>query len=318
MVLRNSRWMPPASVNRHCGESLLPTMDFFIPPPSEIGKILSAETNVNLTQPHPSPVLNCTVLAIATVVAAIGADVLVCIAGGANQPQPRMILGFGFALFVLYLGCTYYPLFPYCSYVGEEGIAQYWQFSTSIQKNKRSVLRFQDATKLFHQQIISFYNGIYSGTSYTYTWKAGDRIIHNSTGYYYSQHNPPRASHAWHFLYSGEIAWTNHVWHKAEKSFHKLGYVEFDVTAGFGEKTRGVRVGEGWVEFLLKDNRFQRFSLTEMKQISLNNGLFQFTHQDAKWFSSDGRFAFNYSGLANAKLFLLCMERIANKNFVVN
>jgi hypothetical protein len=47
-----------------------------------------------------------------------------------------------------------------------------------------------------------------------------------------------------------------------------------------------------------------------MKEVSLNNGMFNFTYQDAKWISSNGGVSVSYSRLANAKLFLLCMERI--------
>lgn len=147
MVLRNSRWMPARSVTCHSGDPLLPVMDFFIPPPTEIGKIISAETNVKLTAHHPSPIFNCTVLAIASIIAAILGDILLLAAN--REPQARTIVSSLFASIVAYIGFAYYPIFPYCSYIGENGIAQFRQFGLSPRKAHRFMLVFQDVTDLF-------------------------------------------------------------------------------------------------------------------------------------------------------------------------
>jgi hypothetical protein len=304
--------MPNSIVTRHCGEPLLLWMDFFVTPPTEIGKIISAETNVQLTKPHPSPIFNCTVLAIASVIAAIMGDFLF---SASQEPQTRAIVGSLFASLFAYIGCIFYPIFPCCSYVGENGIAEFKQFGSSPQKAKQFILIFQDITDLFHKQIISFYIGVYSGTSFTYTWKNVDRQLKLYSGYYYALHKPPRARSNWHFYRSAELAWTEHLWVKAEKSLQKLGYVEFKI---YPRKNAlwGVRIGEGWVDFLFKGDRSQRFEITEMKEISIDNGMIHFTYQDAKWHSSNGGISLSYSRLSNASFFFICMERIAYKNFV--
>jgi hypothetical protein len=71
MQHRISRWMPLGDNTNHAGEPIHQRMDFSIPPPATIGKIISAHSNVDLTKPHPSPAFNASAIAIFVLLAAI-------------------------------------------------------------------------------------------------------------------------------------------------------------------------------------------------------------------------------------------------------
>ena len=73
---------------------------------------------------------------------------------------------------------------------------------------------------------------------------------------------------------------------------------------------KAVRIGSGFLEFVLKNGSTQRVEVADMKNISLGGGTFQFLHKDSRWWSGKGKYAFSYAQLPNAKLFLLCLDRL--------
>jgi hypothetical protein len=313
MLHRISRWTPLGNNTNHAGEPIPRTMDFFIPPPATIGKISSAYSNIDLTKPHPSPLLNISAIVVFALFAAMFGDVLIKTTGG-NNPSigTGRVLGSLFCGGIaLWLGCTKLVVFPRCSYVGERGIAQFKQTSNSIQNIKPIVLLFQDVDSLFSQMTRSYYNGIYSGTSYEYKWGVGDRVLRTFSGYFYSWNNIPNAHHPWHFINAAESAWTFYLWGKAQQEYDRKGSVEFRMSKHAGTKFQIVRVGAGWLEFESQKEGANRVNLSDMKQMSLADGGFSFVHKDAKWLSSHGKFYFSYSSISNGRLFLICMEEIA-------
>ena len=38
--------------------------------------------------------------------------------------------------------------------------------------------------------------------------------------------------------------------------------------------------------------------------------MFQFKHKDAKWYKLSGKYSFQYGSMANAKVFLLALEKL--------
>jgi hypothetical protein len=288
-------------------------MDFFMPPPATIGKIISAHSNIDLTKPHPSPLLNGSAIAIFALFAAMFGDLLITKISGNNPTigTGRVLVSALCGSIALWVGFAKLVVFPRCSYVGDKGIAEFKQTSNSIQKIKPNIILFKDVDSLFAQITRSYYNGIYSGTSYEYKWGIGDRILRTFSGYFYSWNNIPNANHHWHFINAAESAWTFYLWEKAQQEYTRKGYVEFRMSKHAGTKFQVVRVGAGWMEFESQKAGATRVSLSDMKQMSLADGGFSFVHKDAKWLSSHGKFYFSYSSISNGRLFLICMEKIA-------
>jgi hypothetical protein len=290
-------------------------MDFFIPPPAGIGKIISAQSNVELTKPHPSPLLNCSAIAVFVLFAAMFGDLLITKTSGNNPTigSGRVIVSLLLGGIALWLGFAKMVVFPCCSYVGDKGIANFKQTSNSIQNIKPNIVLFKDVDSLFAQMTRSYYNGIYSGTSYEYKWQVSDRVLRTFSGYFYSWNNIPNVNHSWHFIDAAESAWTMYLWEKAQQEYARTGRVEFRMGKHAGTKFQIVRVGDGWIEFSSQKEGDTRVNLSDMKKMSLTDGGFSFVHKDAKWLSSQGKFYFNYASIGNGKLFLICMEEIAMK-----
>jgi hypothetical protein len=315
MLQRVSRWTPSSQNTTHSGAQIPHLADFFIPPPAEIGRVISADSNVSLDKPHPSPILNCLGIGIVTLFAAMLGDLLVLKTGGNNPTigTGRVIVSIVFAVTAIVLSFKLLVVFPRCSYVGEQGIADFQQMSNSIQKIKPTIVLFKTVDSLLTRTTKNYYNGIYSGTSYEYKWGTSDRAIATLSGYFYSWNDLPHAKHYWHFINAGEFAWTNYLWNRARQQYDRQGYVEFRMSKYSGTKFQTVRVGGGWMEFRSAKGGNTRIDLSDMREMSLNDGGFSFIHKDAKWLSSQGKFYFDYASIGNAKLFLICMSEIAMK-----
>ncbi len=316
MLHRISRWTPLGTNTSHTGEPIPRTMDFFMPPPAAIGKVISAYSNIELTKPHPSPILNCSAIAVLALFAAMFGDLLITKTSGNNPTigTGRVLMSGLFGGIAIWLGFTKLVVFPCCSYVGERGIAKFKQTSNSIQAIKPNIVLFKDVDSLFTQMTRSYYNGIYAGTTYEYKWGVVDRAIQTFSGYFYSWNNIPNPNHPWHFINAAESAWTSYLWERAQQEYDRQGHVEFRMSKHAGTKFQVVRVGAGWIEFVAQKDGATRVKLSEMKQMSLADGGFSFIHKDAKWLSAQGKFRFGYASISNGKLFLICMEEIAMKS----
>ena len=58
-----------------------------------------------------------------------------------------------------------------------------------------------------------------------------------------------------------------------------------------------------------------RLTSADIKTLNIANGTFSIQTHEARWFSSKGKFSFEYGGMGNAKLFLYALERLAGYTF---
>lgn len=72
-----------------------------------------------------------------------------------------------------------------------------------------------------------------------------------------------------------------------------------------------VRVGKGFLEFVTPQGEAQRAMVADIREAKLHSGQFQFKHQDARWWSGQGKYRFTYGSMPNARLFLLCLRQLA-------
>ena len=87
------------------------------------------------------------------------------------------------------------------------------------------------------------------------------------------------------------------------------GFVHFNIGTG-----QGVRVGPGWLEFCLK-KEIARIEKADIKTCKLASGTFHIAHRDAGWFSRQGKYSFNYASMANARVFLLVLDKLVGLRF---
>ena len=82
------------------------------------------------------------------------------------------------------------------------------------------------------------------------------------------------------------------------------GFLQFNLS-----KNDFVRVGPGVLEFAMK-GELSRVTAADIKSLNLGQGTFTIKTHEAKWFGSKGKFSFSYATMANARLFLIALERL--------
>jgi hypothetical protein len=197
-----------------------------------------------------------------------------------------------------------------CTYVGALGTASYGLKRSRAAIPTQSLFLFADAAELRTGQTRKFVNGGYVGTTYYFTWtdQAG-RTVKKFTGTYRSQEGTPKQKDPYWFPSSAERAWSIFLLDRLDAELRANGYVQFSLG---GQKF--VRVGRGFFEFSIK-GELARITTDEIKTLDINSGYFHIHHKDAKWFSKKGKFDFAYGEMANARLFLLAMEKLTGHRF---
>jgi hypothetical protein len=297
-----SNWTPGRDVTRHSGSIIPADMDFFATPPIEIGTVISAESTLT-TSKQPMSVQNrytlCLLVGLAPgfVVWLFAKDTKVLFNGW-------MIAVYAIAAFITYLLTEFSHT---CTYVGELGIVEYQLKGSRSARPRAKLLCFNEAKDLYTSQTRHYYNGVYTGTNYSYRWTRASGQIYQLNSSYRSERGWPEDKSPWHFANMAESLWSGYLLKKAGDQLERLGYVEFPMKGN----PQAVRVGYDFMEFVERNGTPQRVAVSDMKDISLASGQFRFNHKDARWWSGKGKYSFTYSNIPNARLFLLCLERLA-------
>ncbi|WP_055075690.1 DUF6585 family protein [Pseudanabaena sp. 'Roaring Creek'] len=298
-MIYQSNWIPHEGIVTHAGGQIPSNMDFFAPPPIEIGSILSAESNLTHSK-QPIPIS--TRISLSLIAGGLLAYGIRYISKTDEVNIIAIAIGAIVGL-ILYLITE----FRYsCSYVGEQGIVRLFIKGSRTAIPKKQQLCFKDASNLYVTQIRNYVNGIYAGTAYTYRWKQISGKDYCLNGQYHAEKKVPKDGDKWHFANTAERVWSIYLLESVNEKLNSLGYVEFPMTGN----PKAVRIGRGFMEFVTKDKEPQRVAVTEMKDITLGGGVFQFKHQDAKWWSGKGKYSFTYSNIPNARLFLIVLESL--------
>jgi hypothetical protein len=299
-----STWIPAEGITRHAGSPIPPDLDFFVAPPAEIGKVVSADSTLTVST-HPLPLgkrffrsflvgvgFACLIWLILNFFIKIQSDLTV--------------LGVG-TIATVWAYFTFNVFDHKCSYVGEQGIVEYSIRNSRLAQPQVRLMCFKDAANLYTSRIIRYRNYSYRGTSYTYAWQMIGKKAYQLSGSYYKERGWPDDKDYWHFANSAEASWTSYLLQGVNQQLQRLGYIEFPMQGN----PKAVRVGNGFLEFVLKDDSTQRVAVADMKDTDkLQSGIFRFTHKDARWWSGKGKYEFNYSNLPNANLFLLCLRQL--------
>lgn len=298
-------WTPPAGVTAHDGTPLDADRDFFQPPPPEIGPVISAYSTLTVGK-NPVPLFLRLLL--------VGACAVGCYAliWWVNQPGHRSdarffvpiaaVVGFLIAVPIVLIVTGFKHTL---SYVGKNGFSKHTLKGRRGKKTKDEMLLFADAAELRSGETRQYYNGVYTGTYYDYTWtnREGKRV-YRAKASYRSQKGTPKTKDPYHIVSAGERAWTAHLLEGAEAELKEKGYLQFGLTKG-----DWVRVGPGYFEFC-RGGEVARCDAAEIKTLQLAGGYFNIQHANAKWFSREGKYGFDYKKLANAKLFLVAVDRL--------
>ncbi|MEO1590634.1 MAG: hypothetical protein AAFU71_04995 [Cyanobacteria bacterium J06632_22] len=303
-------WHPSPGLKNHAGVPLTDDRLFFIAPPEAIGPVISASTSL-LVQPKKKSLKD---RLLGPVVGGIAIGFFVGIVLLALSAAPPISLGVGGVAAIAFGGWCYYDdgIFrAECSYLGEQGIAQYALKGSPTATPTAKVMQFEDAAQLRTQQTRVYKNGAYQRTNYRFSWQQRGQSEYVINGSYHNEKGLPEPWHVFHLGAAAEIIWTQRLLKFANQDLAEKGYVEFPV----GKEVQSVKVGSNFLEFVTPAGESQRATVADMKQVQLNAGQFRFVHRDAKWWSGKGKYGFTYGSMPNARLFLMCLQQLAGIQF---
>ncbi len=291
-------WQPGADFISHAGSALTVDADFFIAPPPAIGEIISVATTLpNSAQPLPVGIRW-------AIIAGSGIALPILLQVIFNTAWISLVAG-------IVAGATAWYLTKFdhtCSFVGVKGMARYDISGSRSALPKENLLMFDDAHSLYTRTTRNYTNGVYTGTTYSYKWMKNSGGQFEISGSHRGENNAPADQDIWHFADMGESAWTRHLLEMIDDKLARDGYIEFPLTTNL----QAVRVGNGFLEFVSRKDGAQRVMRSEMQDITLGSGTFQFKHQDSRWWSGKGKFSFEYGNIPNARIFMICLKELAD------
>lgn len=299
-------WGPPPDLRSHADERLESDRILFTTPPPEIGRVVSAFSDVRASNPPPT-----TATWIMRAIAVGGGVVVAGLLGmlAIGMPwSPGGVWMMGAGAVVAALTAWAWRFVGHCTYVGEDGIAYDECLDRLDRIKKTQVLLFARAASLHVRQTRSYQNGIYRWTSYAYVWKdARGRSIHQIAGTHTSEKADPPPTDAWHFAAAAERAWSKHRVGRLQADLGRQGFVSFPSEAG------EIRVAPGMIEIV--DGRgSHHLSPDDVERFVLFQGSFEIRARGAKGrfpgFFRDGVYRFSYDSVGNAQLLLYCVEQL--------
>jgi hypothetical protein len=343
-------WTPATGVTTHAGEPIDADTDFFSPPPTSIGSIVTASSTLKYSSPSDAPQLRFLMIWFLVVLALTGVMTLGVFTQGWQSapvqalenslglhgvgllcPTSLLLLALSFALTIKALRLPLVRVRPglrhRLTYVGEKGIAWYKQRRNPGSPLSETVLLFEDATDLFFRGTDTyqeqFITKLHLRTAYCFSWlDASGKSLLQIKGKISASIKPPWGGEfsfqigreffrGWyHFGVSAESAWSVFLLDRLNSQLKECGMMEFDLN-----KRDVIRVGVGFLEVDIKDQK-TRLSQEDITLLTLESGLFQIHSRrprrshDASLFGRTGKWSFNYGELANASAFLLALDQI--------
>jgi hypothetical protein len=229
-----------ADVSRHDGQPRDPDADFFVPPPAEIGLLVSAHSTLSRQEPKHRTSLSRR-LAVAMYLCA-GVLFLTALALPFVQLVPAAYL----LVFLSFLSaiCARWIQAPsyVCTYVGRDGLARYRCRGDRANLVEESVLSFQAARALRTNHPAANEYPPTAADWYGFVWfDATGRILFRISGWWLGPHGP--ADQTFHFGVAGEEAWTLFRLNGSAGELVATGRVHFSLALG-----GTLRLGRGVLE----------------------------------------------------------------------
>jgi hypothetical protein len=289
----------------HSGRPFRSDADLFVPPPPEIGLLISAGTT--LTHGVKPYRVETRLLAslLAASVALLPGFALVLLFSWRHP----ILLGLGFGLLpavvvLLVWICTRFS--HQVTYVGTRGLARYSCLGRRDHLMKEELLLFEEAASVHTSLTHRYTKNGYQGSDYSSTWStAGGRKLFSISGTYHSEKEPPPAQDLFHFGESADVAWSLHLLDTLQERLEGEG-VEF-----YLQDRDSIRVRPGLLRFRLGGHQSECL-IEDLGETSLKGGVLKLRRHDAQvgWFSSTGVYEVKLAQLGNARLFLFLLRTV--------
>ncbi len=310
-----SRWEPPTddSVTLHSGDPLPENRTYLAGPVIEIGKVLSAHSNMHGDKGAEAQTAKRIGSAIggfflgAIAVWAIGAKIRLWYLNDA--PPIALVIGAVIGAIIGYIASK--PKYE-TSYVGEDGIASYKYGGRDSTIGKSDVFLFSRGDVLQTQQTQNYHNGVYTGTSYSFVWNnAAGKPEHTIQGaFQHKEGNPPTEDAYWYGV-AAENAWSRAKLPLLRQKLANGETVFFPVKGkgAVGVSKQGLTIQIG--------GKQEAVPLDAIGNLGIDKGEVTISRVGAKkgflGIGADGVYKFPYGGLGNARLFLGLLAEVSGQ-----
>jgi hypothetical protein len=305
-------WLPPIEVKDHMGNPLPADREFFAPPPAQVGPVVSAWSTLRASAAASSGALKMFIMLISGGAAAGAVYLLVDRDVIRLRGNEQLVVAAISAAVVALIVAVTFKWRHQCNYIGENGVAIYatsaWRGGRSIGKSQ--ILTFNNAAALTTHQVRHYHNGVYTGTNFNFSWfdQTGRRMFVIS-GSHHSKKGKPKPNSKFNLAVAAELAWSRHYLARAIQELEQTGFATFAAKGN-----HFVRIGPGVIEFHFKGDPVQMHR-ADIRDVKLASGTMTFYHNDAKWFSSRGKYSLEYGQLTNARVFLLMLDKLMGYRF---
>jgi hypothetical protein len=290
----------------HGGKPLPADIDFFIPPPAEIGPLRSACSTLRQGN-EPIPLA-----ARLFIMAPVGGLLwfvctMILFYLDIRNPFWKTVLPMVVVLVGAYIVVRATRFRHTCSYVGQEGVARYICSGKRDNITTSELFLFRGATDLRTATTIRYYNGAYQGTDYSFTWSdISGQPRYQVKGSHNSEPGTPPAKDPYQFGRAAEINWTLYLIQGAYELINMGGSVLFTIKGG-----DWIKLGKG-VLTLSTGGSTVEWPVEDIRDCAIKQGIVRIRRKDAKegWFSVVGVYKFSFNHLANAQLFFHMLDKV--------
>ncbi len=303
-------WAPPEGLTRHSGTPIEPDLDFFAPPPPEIGDLVSAESTLRYGKRPWKLASRIALSCLVGWAAAMAIEVI-----GSLRPNPvdrfsERVVETGVAA-IAAVATWFSTRFSHtCSYVGSKGFARIRCLGNRHRLRPPDLFLFESAAELRTSQTRQYHNGVYIGTRYSFQWTdANGTKAYKLSGTYRGEKAPPKPKDPFHFAAMAEVAWSSWLFDRLAKELESSGSIRFRLSG-----KDYVAIGPGFLDVHRKGET-EHLTIDEIGGILVDQGVVKIRRVDAKegWFSSSGVTKIPYESMANCRLFGLAYSRLIGK-----
>ena len=235
----------------HLGAENRASADFFVPPPADIGAILSAETTLDQhRQPMTAPSRLSGSAFAGLVVGLSAAGALFAF----KVVSPQVIFLTTPILTVVAAGLAWWMtrFHHHCTYVGAAGIARFECRGGRNNLTMRDVLVFQNAREL---------RSLATEEGFWFKWlDAGEKQLFWVAG-------RGEKTSRWNFARAAEDAWTRTLLEDARKTIREGGFIQFVLS-----ENHWLKISRGGIDILFVEQRQSKLSPAEfMEKVEMND-----------------------------------------------
>jgi hypothetical protein len=244
MSVRSGSWFPEPDVTTHAGTMIPETADFFVSPPLEIGRVLSAHSGLQKGR-QPAEIWAIIVAATVGLLAGFGMGYGINTLFEVQADIWRNGWTGGLATAGGFTGWAIAQLFSAtCSYVAEDGAAAFTCAGRRDNIRRKEILCFKDAIELRTGGERYFTGPFHRETRYEFRWcNRNGWEFFNLAGKHGSEEGSPPERNPYHFARAAERAWSKYALRGAIQALEKSGVVTFRL---LGHDS--VQLGPGFIE----------------------------------------------------------------------